>query len=449
MNPDKTPLNIVFRTLDFIAVFLSSYLAYHLRFSTFDIPIQFLYVSFIGALLFQILLSFKNVYSSLRGHYGFELFKKLLISWTITGLILLSLLSVTQTSDNFSRLWLAYWWIGTLIFTSISRVVIYLLIARQRKNGHNLSKVIIIGDDVTTHKISNKLLKSPWYGFTPYKKIDFIEIENTKNLIDLFSEANEIWIACPISEGKRMNSILFQMRNLTQEIRFIPEITDLRLLNHKTSNIAGLQTLDLSVSPLDQGINAPLKRVFDIIFSLIVLLIISPIMLLIAALIKIGSPGPAIFKQNRNGIHGKTISVYKFRSMHLHKEKSNITQAKKNDTRITPLGSFLRRSSLDELPQFINVLQGKMSVVGPRPHAILHNEEYRELIDSYMRRHKVKPGITGWAQINGYRGETDTLGKMEKRVEFDLFYIDNWSLWLDIKIVILTIFKGFFSKNAY
>jgi len=176
---------------------------------------------------------------------------------------------------------------------------------------------------------------------------------------------------------------------------------------------------------------------------------ISPVLLAIALAVKWTSRGPILFKQERHGERGQIIKVYKFRSMYMHDEGKSVTQAKKGDSRITPLGSFLRRTSLDELPQFFNVLQGRMSIVGPRPHALVHNIQYRQSIDSYMRRHGVKPGITGWAQINGLRGETDTLDKMERRVEADMYYINNWSLWLDIKIIFLTIFRGFTGGNAY
>ncbi|MFB1340553.1 exopolysaccharide biosynthesis polyprenyl glycosylphosphotransferase, partial [Escherichia coli] len=176
---------------------------------------------------------------------------------------------------------------------------------------------------------------------------------------------------------------------------------------------------------------------------------ISPILLIIACLIKLTSPGPIIFKQTRYGMDGKPIKVWKFRSMSVMENDNKVIQATKNDIRITKIGRLLRRTSLDELPQFFNVLFGGMSIVGPRPHAVAHNEQYRNLIEGYMLRHKVKPGITGWAQINGWRGETDTLEKMEKRVEFDLEYIREWSIWLDLKIIFLTIFKGFINKSAY
>ncbi|MDH5184914.1 MAG: exopolysaccharide biosynthesis polyprenyl glycosylphosphotransferase, partial [Gammaproteobacteria bacterium] len=177
---------------------------------------------------------------------------------------------------------------------------------------------------------------------------------------------------------------------------------------------------------------------------------ISPLLLFIAISIKLSSKGPVFFKQMRHGWDGRIIKVYKFRSMKVHQEfDGTVTQAIKRDPRITKIGAFLRRTSLDELPQFYNVLQGRMSIVGPRPHAVAHNEHYKEVVDQYMLRHKVKPGITGWAQVNGWRGETDTVEKMQKRVEFDLFYIENWSFWFDLKIIFLTVFKGFVDKNAY
>src|SRR5690606_29802481 len=210
-----------------------------------------------------------------------------------------------------------------------------------------------------------------------------------------------------------------------------------------------LYSLDLSCSPMG-GPARVFKRTEDILIGGLISLLILPVCLAIAIAIKATSPGPVVFKQYRTGINGKKFKVYKFRSMVVHQENGDgVTQATKNDARITPIGAFLRRTSLDELPQFFNVLQGRMSLVGPRPHALAHNDYYKDLVESYMQRHKVKPGITGWAQVNGYRGETDTLDKMQKRVEYDLWYIDNWSLWLDVKIIFMTVFKGFINKNAY
>ncbi|PIX80383.1 MAG: undecaprenyl-phosphate glucose phosphotransferase, partial [Piscirickettsiaceae bacterium CG_4_10_14_3_um_filter_44_349] len=213
--------------------------------------------------------------------------------------------------------------------------------------------------------------------------------------------------------------------------------------------LKGLPVISVYDTPLNSSTARMLKRFEDVTLSTLILILISPIMIALAIGVKLSSPGPILFKQKRYGLNGKEIKVYKFRSMTTQDNGATINQATKNDPRITKFGAFIRKTSLDELPQFINVIQGKMSIVGPRPHANAHNEQYRKLVPQYMQRHLVKPGITGWAQINGWRGETETLDKMEKRIEFDLHYINNWSLWFDIKIIILTVFKGFIDKNAY
>jgi putative colanic acid biosynthesis UDP-glucose lipid carrier transferase len=195
--------------------------------------------------------------------------------------------------------------------------------------------------------------------------------------------------------------------------------------------------------------NTLIKRIEDVIIGSLLLLMLMPIMFAIAIAVKLSSPGPVLFRQMRHGLKGKPFKVWKFRTMTVCENEGNIRQATRNDLRVTKVGAFLRKTSLDELPQFFNVLQGHMSIVGPRPHALSHNEEYSNLIPGYMMRHLVKPGITGWAQVNGWRGETDTLYKMQKRVECDMEYIRSWSLWFDIRIIFATAFKTFFDKNAY
>jgi putative colanic acid biosynthesis UDP-glucose lipid carrier transferase len=219
-------------------------------------------------------------------------------------------------------------------------------------------------------------------------------------------------------------------------------------MHGEMSHIGDIQTISVYDNPMKGGA-AIVKRFEDVVLSTIILSIIALPMLAIAIGIKLSSKGPVIFKQHRYGLNGKRIDVWKFRSMTVTENADVVTQAKKVDARVTKFGAFLRRTSLDELPQFINVLKGDMSVIGPRPHAVSHNEEYRKVVDYYMLRHKVKPGITGWAQVNGWRGETDTVEKMNKRIEFDLEYIRNWSLWLDFKIVLYTVWRGFRDENAY
>jgi putative colanic acid biosynthesis UDP-glucose lipid carrier transferase len=213
-------------------------------------------------------------------------------------------------------------------------------------------------------------------------------------------------------------------------------------------NIGGIPVVAVCETPF-YGVNGMVKRISDLVLASAILLMISPIMAAIAVGVKAGSPGPILFKQRRYGVDGGEITVYKFRSMTVCEDGPQIAQATKNDARITRFGAFMRRTSLDELPQFINVLQGQMSIVGPRPHAIAHNELYRKLIKGYMIRHKVKPGITGWAQVNGYRGETETIEKMQKRIEYDLDYLRNWSLRLDLYIILKTVLVVLRQRNAY
>jgi putative colanic acid biosynthesis UDP-glucose lipid carrier transferase len=234
----------------------------------------------------------------------------------------------------------------------------------------------------------------------------------------------------------------------TVNIRLVPDIFGFNLLNHSITEIAGLPVIELTSSPMNTG-NSFIKSIEDKVLASLILILISPIMLLVAIGVKMSSSGPVFFRQRRYGLSGESIWVWKFRSMTVCEDDAAFKQATANDKRVTKFGAFIRRTSLDELPQFINVLQGQMSIVGPRPHPVKLNEEFRQLIPKYMLRHIVKPGITGWAQINGYRGETDTLNKMEQRIAYDLYYIDNWSLWFDLRIIFLTVFKGFIDKNAY
>ena len=257
-----------------------------------------------------------------------------------------------------------------------------------------------------------------------------------------------IYLSLPMSTQPRIMALLDGLRDTTASIYFVPDIFVTDLIQGRLSTVSGLPVVAVCESPFT-GFNGVIKRLSDIVLSLFILILIAPILLIIALGIKLTSPGPVIFKQRRYGLDGQQIMVYKFRSMTVTEDGATIQQAQKNDRRITPLGAILRKTSLDELPQFINVLQGRMSVVGPRPHAVAHNEQYRKLIDGYMVRHKVKPGITGWAQVNGYRGETEVLEKMKKRIDFDLDYLRNWSLRLDLYIVLKTIQVVIKDRHAY
>lgn len=257
-----------------------------------------------------------------------------------------------------------------------------------------------------------------------------------------------IFISQPISAQPRIRKLIDELKDTTASIYFLPDVYVFDLMQARFDTVGGMPVIAISETPF-MGFNSVLKRGSDIVVSTIALILLGPLMLAIAVAVRLSSPGPVIFKQRRYGLYGEEIYVYKFRSMKVTDDGPTIVQAQKNDQRLTPVGGFLRRTSLDELPQFINVLQGRMSIVGPRPHAVAHNEQYRKLIKGYMLRHKVRPGITGWAQVNGLRGETATLDKMEARIQYDLDYLRNWSLWLDLWIILKTVKVVFTRENAH
>jgi len=268
--------------------------------------------------------------------------------------------------------------------------------------------------------------------------VDYVK----KNRVDL------IYLALPMASQPRIMKLLDELHDTTASIYFAPDIFTFDLIQARMDNIGGIPVLAVCETPF-YGVDGLVKRLSDIVIASAILALIAPLLLAIAVAVKLTSPGPAIFRQRRYGLDGREIIVYKFRSMTVAEDGDAVRQATKNDARVTPLGAFLRRTSLDELPQFINVLQGRMSVVGPRPHAVAHNEMYRKLIKSYMVRHKVRPGITGWAQVNGLRGETDTVEKMQARIEYDLDYLRHWSLKLDLAIIWRTVFVVWKKQNAY
>jgi putative colanic acid biosynthesis UDP-glucose lipid carrier transferase len=259
---------------------------------------------------------------------------------------------------------------------------------------------------------------------------------------------HEVYITLPLGSQPRIVELLEQVQGTTASVFFVPDVFGISIIQGRLQDMNGVPVVGLCETPFT-GTNQLVKRLSDVVLGAAILVLISPLLAAIAIGVKLSSPGPVIFSQRRNGLDGGEIVVYKFRSMRSLDDGPVVRQATKDDPRITPFGAFIRRTSLDELPQFINVLQGRMSIVGPRPHAVAHNEMYRQLIKAYMVRHKVKPGITGWAQVNGHRGETDTIEKMQARVEYDLEYLRNWTLGLDLQIIARTVKLVFFDRNAY
>ena len=312
-----------------------------------------------------------------------------------------------------------------------------LRLARQFKEKSYLGvRVVGFFDD------RNKERLTETGGFGLLGKVNQLADFAKQNRVDL------IYLALPMATQPRILNLLESLRDTTASIYFVPDIFVTDLIQGRMDDVSGLPVVSVCETPFI-GINGFIKRASDILLASLILLLVSPAMLAIAAGVKLSSPGPVIFMQRRYGLDGKEISVYKFRSMTVCEDGDSVPQAQRGDRRITRFGAFLRRTSLDELPQFINVLQGRMSVVGPSPHAVAHNELYRKLIKGYMIRHKVKPGITGLAQVNGLRGETETLEKMKARIECDLDYLRNWSLGLDLSIVLRTVLVVIRDRNAY
>ncbi|KVV44694.1 undecaprenyl-phosphate glucose phosphotransferase [Burkholderia ubonensis] len=260
---------------------------------------------------------------------------------------------------------------------------------------------------------------------------------------------DEVWLTLPMSHERRIQRIVRELRDEFVELRLLPDVRHVAVVDRSATDVLGMPAINLATTPR----SAPelwAKFAFDRAFALAVLVPLLPVLAALAVAVKLSSPGPVLFRQRRKGVDGREFDILKFRTMRVHRQQPGVVrQASRNDARITPVGAFLRRTSLDELPQFFNVLFGQMSVVGPRPHAIEHDDFYRRLVDGYMYRYRVRPGITGWAQVNGYRGETRKVEAMATRVKFDLFYMQNWSFWFDIEIILLTIVRGFIGRNAF
>ncbi len=456
-------ISMMTRLMDMTTLIIAAWLAYVVRFDEFIFTPSYVAAILIAVLLTPIIFSFFNIYTSVRGEGVIKHMINLLQAVCLLGLILAGLSFFTKSGDTFSRTWFIIWMGLSFLLLILFRCSLLLFLRFMRSQGLNERRVMIMGAGVLGSKLAETVQEALWTGFRIVTFIDDqadnkpatihgIPVRQTPEELSQYltqEGIDEIWLALPLRAEARVKSILHMLRHHTITTRFVLDIFCLDLLNHSITDVAGFPVLNIRSTPMT-GINRLVKALEDRLIAALIIVLISPVLVFLAICVKITSRGPVFFKQQRLGWDGRIIKIYKFRTMFLHKEKDGqVTQATLGDARITPFGRFLRRTSLDELPQFINVLQGRMSIVGPRPHALAHNELYKDSIHTYMQRHRVKPGITGWAQINGWRGETDTLDKMQKRVEYDLYYINNWSLSFDLKIIFLTLFRGFTNRNAY
>ncbi|UQB43405.1 undecaprenyl-phosphate glucose phosphotransferase [Thiomicrospira microaerophila] len=345
----------------------------------------------------------------------------------------------------FTLNFLIHWFTLFILLLVGYRIIIILILMAYRRFFRIKRRIVICGRNEIGQQLAEILQTSPWLG---YQFNGFLDAKG-QPLDQPAQPYDEVFICLPTKEEAQIQQLLNHFANSTKVVRFVPDLFSFDLMQGSYSNLNGIPVFSVFDSPLKSVSARWVKRLFDLSLASSILLVIWPLLALIAIMIKLTTPGPILFKQIRYGLDGKEINVLKFRSMTVCENGDQIQQAQKNDQRITALGRLLRNTSLDELPQLINVIKGEMSLVGPRPHAKAHNELYRTLIPKYMQRHLVKPGITGWAQVNGWRGETEQLEKMQKRVEFDLHYIKNWSLMLDIRILILTLGVVLSRKNAH
>lgn len=410
---------------------------------------------------FMLFAELKGVYHSWRLDSMRSEIVRVVGVWIAVVGTLIVVAFMLKVSEQLSRVVIFAWALSTPLALIVVRVAVRTGLRLLRQGGRNSRTLAFAGAGEMSQKVASMIDAAPWMGLTVIGVYDDQEPDTATpgrlpwkgRLSELVGHVrggnvDYVYVTLPMQEEEKALSLLNELADTTASVYVVPDLFINDLLHARWFSMGGIPVVSVFESPF-YGADGWLKRIEDVVVGALILLLITPLMLLVAAAVKMSSPGPAIFKQRRYGLNGEVIEVWKFRSMTVCEDADHVPQARRADPRITPLGAFLRKTSLDELPQFINVLQGRMSIVGPRPHAVAHNEQYRKLIYGYMLRHKVKPGITGWAQVNGWRGETDTLDKMQKRVEYDLYYINNWSLWLDLKIIALTFFKAFSDKNAY
>lgn len=391
----------------------------------------------------------------------FKTIRNTLFTWIILASLILAFGVTTQYITLFPNHAVTIWLWLTPTCQIIAMFVLRAISPKLIKLQGPTKRAIIAGMNnqglLFAEKLSNNEYSSvEFLGFFDDRESDRTDTDHKFKILGKLSDlaeyvnshdVNVIYLSLPMASQPRILKLLDDLKDTTASLYFVPDMFMTDLIQGRMDQVDGIPVVAVRESPFT-GFDGIVKRVGDIAFSVVILTLISPILIGIAIAVKLSSPGPVIFKQRRYGLDGKEIRVYKFRSMRTTEDGAKVTQATKDDARITKVGAFIRKTSLDELPQFINVLQGRMSIVGPRPHAVAHNELYRKLIKGYMIRHKVKPGISGWAQVNGLRGETETVEKMKLRIDYDLEYLRHWSIKLDTYIIFKTVWVVFFKGDG-
>jgi len=460
-------LNLVVRLLDLLLVLACSVLSYYFSnayetytaIGIYGVPEHYLKVAFLGVVFAALLFPLFNIYRVWRGTSTLTEIKYLTMAWLMVGLLLAGLAFATKSGADFSRSWMGLWFASTWVSLIGTRAIMRLALRYLRSSGYNHRHVVIVGTGEQAAIVADRLQRSTWFGLEisalfggnteklPAWLKDKKLISDVAELRRYVDEGNvdQVWISLPHSEEDVIRKVISALDGSAADIRYVPDIFEYQLMHHALSEVAGVPVVNISYSAID-GVNEIVKALEDYVLAFVLLLISSPLMLVLAVGVKISSPGPILYRQRRVGWNSVEFTMYKFRTMPVEAEKeSGPIWASKVDKRATRFGTFLRKTSLDELPQFFNVLQGKMSLIGPRPERPHFVEKYKDEVPHYMKKHLVKAGLTGWAQVHGWRGNTC----LHTRIEHDLYYIENWSLWLDIKIIIMTVFRGLVHKNAY
>lgn len=468
MRGGEPDLAVLARLSDCLVVLVAGILAYTTRFLLVGEyrPELELYALVVGVLVAAQAFHLLGVYDS---HVYFNLWLSLTratAAWAIVILLLLALAFLTQTAQDASRLWVILWFGYGVVGLVVDRALLALQINHWQRRGHFTRNVAIVGAGDLGRRFVEHLRHASGSAArvvgvfddrrnrSPARVAEVPVLGTVEDLVR-FARVNpvdQVVITLPAHAEERVMSVLRKLRDLPVDVSLCPAVFEPQtLICRRVTVVDGVPLIYLLQRPFSRW-GYFVKALEDCVFATLLLILAAPLMLLIAFAVWLDSPGPIIFRQKRYGFNNGTIEVLKFRTMRVDRaesEEGRTLQARRDDPRLTRVGRWLRRTSLDELPQLFNVLRGEMSIVGPRPHMVKHNEQYAALIDTYLARHRVKPGITGWAQVNGWRGETDTLEKMERRLGHDLYYIENWSLALDLRILVRTLFFGLIHRNAY
>jgi putative colanic acid biosynthesis UDP-glucose lipid carrier transferase len=458
------PAGILYRVTDALCIVAGLYVASLAPWARWTTTEHYMLAGLSALILYYFVAEPSGAYRSWRGVSTQREVFLLLFIWCITLFLLLAWGFMTKHTHEFSRRALFTWFSVSPLLMILCRMTIRFLLHILRTLGYNSRNFAIVGVTELGFQLAKNIERLPEMGL---KLAGFFDDRGDEripevpeelgrkigNLDDLLDRARAgdvdiIYITFPMRAEERIRGVLGRLSDTTASVYVVPDFFVFELLHSRWSDILGLPVVSVFDTPF-YGIDGMAKRLCDLVLGGLLLLLLALPMTAIALLIKFTSPGPVFFRQRRYGLDGREIRVWKFRTMTVCEDGADAVQAVKNDPRVTKAGAFLRRNSLDELPQLFNVLAGDMSLVGPRPHANVHNEQFRRKVEGYMLRHKVKPGITGLAQVNGWRGETDTPEKMEKRIEFDLQYIRQWSLWLDVKILLRTVWVVILGQNAY